>query len=136
MTTVELKVIRVVGAAIFDDQGRCLVTRRSAAMSQPDTWEFPGGKVERGESPQAALVREIREELDVEIEVGELLSVGMAPKSTSEQIRLDVYAAKLLSGSITLREHAEYRWCSVEELAELEWSAADVAIMEHLTSAL
>ncbi|MDF3070031.1 MAG: ADP-ribose pyrophosphatase [Polyangiaceae bacterium] len=94
-------------------------------MRLPGKWEFPGGKVEPDEAPEAALVREIREELGVLIEVGARLGTGRAPAGDSV-IELDVYAARLVAGELSLVEHSQVIWVSAEELAELDWAEADV----------
>ncbi|MCA9626006.1 MAG: NUDIX domain-containing protein, partial [Myxococcales bacterium] len=83
--------MEVVGAAIVE-AGRCLVARRSATMSSPHAWEFPGGKVEAGESPTEALVRELDEELGVTVKVDQLLGVGEA-EAGRRRVRLEVYGA-------------------------------------------
>ncbi len=130
--TAELRVIRVVGAAIFDEEGRCLVTRRSASMSNPGKWEFPGGKIESGETPEQALAREIEEELSLEIEVGAWVGVGMVRADARTQIRLDVYRAKVVSGELELSEHDASKWLVPQEFDAVEWAAADVPIVEVL----
>ena len=94
-------------------------------MSLAGKWEFPGGKVEVGESPAAALAREIQEELGVVILVGELLGTGTANAGT-KIIRLDVYGARMVSGSVVLREHSEVRWATPDELLDFDWAEADV----------
>jgi 8-oxo-dGTP diphosphatase len=120
-------VVQVVGAAIIED-GRCLVARRGPGMSLAGRWEFPGGKLERGESPAAALEREIREELGAEVEVGDMLGRGESLVE-SRRIQLDVFAASLRSGAIRPREHSEVRWIDPRELDGLEWSDADVPVL-------
>lgn len=118
------QVVHVVAAAIAR-AGRCLVAERGPGMRLPGKWEFPGGKVEPGEAPEAALVREIREELGVQIEVGALLGTGSAPAG-DKTIRLDVYAARLLLGEPSLSEHSRVVWASADELATFDWAEADV----------
>jgi 8-oxo-dGTP diphosphatase len=119
-----MTVVRVVGAAICE-QGKCLVAQRGPSMSNPGKWEFPGGKVEVAESDAEALVREIGEELGLLIEVGARLAVGSA-QIGGKRIDLIVYAASVVSGDLTLREHARARWLSADELPELDWAEADV----------
>ena len=102
-------------------------------MSLAGKWEFPGGKVEANESAPAALAREILEELGVVIVVGELLGTGTASVG-SKVVRLDVYEARIVSGSIVLREHSEVRWVTADELHEFDWSEADVPSVPQVTA--
>ncbi len=123
--------LHVVGAAIVRD-GACLAAQRG-----PDAprcalqWEFPGGKVEADEAPEAALRREIREELTVEIEVGPWLGRG-TDDSDGVVIALDVFVARLVSGEVRLTEHHRYGWFCAEEIDSLEWAAADQPILPAL----
>ena len=128
------KSTHVVGAAIIQDT-RCLVARRGPGMSLAGKWEFPGGKVERGESPASALEREIHEELGAKIEVGDKLGRGESLVG-STRIQLDVFAAGLGSGTIHPREHSEVRWAEAHELDELEWANADVPLLPAVRARL
>jgi 8-oxo-dGTP diphosphatase len=94
-------------------------------MSLTGKWEFPGGKVEPGELPEAALARELAEELSVDVHVGPFLARGSA-KSGDKLIQLDVYAAVLQQGEPVPREHQEVRWLGADELCNLDWAEADV----------
>ncbi len=98
-----------------------------------DGWEFPGGKVEPGETEEQAAVREIREELDLEIKVG--ASLGPAV-DISERYRLHVYLATIVAGEPVLREHAELRWFAADELDESEWLAPDRPFVRELLNRL
>lgn len=126
--------LHVVGAAILRD-AECLVVQRAGAMSSPLKWEFPGGKVEIGETPEAALRREILEELALEIEVGDQLGRGTVPGSRGG-IVLDVYRATLTGGQLELREHRRGRWLGAEELGTLDWAAADVPVVPAVAALL
>ncbi len=119
--------LHVVGAAIFRND-LCLIAQRGQAMSLPGKWEFPGGKVEANESPEAALVREAAEELGVRVRVGPFLARGTAP-SGARLIQLDVYAAELMSGEPIPCEHAEVRWVGNEALADFDWAEADLPVV-------
>lgn len=131
-----MKTVHVVGAAIVRG-GACLVAQRSSTMSSPGKWEFPGGKVEADETPQAALVREIQEELGLDIDVGAFLGRGTAQVGT-RLIALDVFAARVIGGALGLREHAQIVWATEGTLGALDWADADVpvldAVREHLRS--
>jgi 8-oxo-dGTP diphosphatase len=119
----------VVGVAVVRD-GLVLAAYRPG----PDGgWEFPGGKVEPGETEEQAAVREIREELDLEIKVG--VSLG-PPVGISDRYRLHVYLASIVAGEPVLREHAELRWFARDELDESEWLVPDRPFVRELRTQL
>lgn len=126
--------IHVVGAAIVRD-GQVLCAQRSASMALPNKWEFPGGKIEAGESPQAALSREIFEELGVEVDVGAFVARGHHEQS-HVVITLDVYLARYLRGDWFAREHSELRWVGPDELSSLDWAEADLPAVDALLAIL
>ncbi|PZF87736.1 (deoxy)nucleoside triphosphate pyrophosphohydrolase, partial [Micromonospora endophytica] len=116
----------IVGAAIIED-GRVLACARSAPPEVAGKWEFPGGKVEPGESETAALVRECAEELAVRVEIGE--RVGRNVKMAHGRSVLKVYAARLLHGDRPQAlEHSDLRWLSATELDTVPWLPADAPI--------
>jgi len=104
-------------------------------MSAPLAWEFPGGKVEPGEDPRAALARELREELGIEVNVGELAGSGRA-QSGGRTIVLDVYFAQIASGEPHPHEHAAVRWLGPEELLALVWAEPDVPVVARVMERL
>ena len=118
--------------ALIERAGRVLVAQRPAGKAQALKWEFPGGKIEPGEAPAAALVREIREELQVAIEPGAQLSDAMHDYGPFA-ITLTPFRATLAEGTAEPRatEHAALRWCAPEELRALDWAPADVPIVEE-----
>jgi len=122
----------IVGAAIIED-GRVLACARSEPPEFAGRWEFPGGKVEPGETEEQAAVREIREELDLEIKVGP--SLGPAVDISSEY-RLHVYLGTVVAGDPVLREHAELRWFAAGELDESEWLVPDRPFVRELRDRL
>ncbi|MBL6277655.1 (deoxy)nucleoside triphosphate pyrophosphohydrolase [Micromonospora fiedleri] len=120
----------IVGAAIIED-GRVLACARSAPPEVAGMWEFPGGKVEPGESETAALARECVEELGVRVEVGE--RVGRNVRMAHGRSVLKVYAARLLHGDRPRAlEHSEIRWLSATELDTVTWLPADTPIVTAL----
>ena len=120
----------VVGAAIISE-GRLLAAQRSAPPDLAGLWEFPGGKVEPGESPEGALVRECDEELGVRVEVGTLLGEVPVPVGV-----LQVYRASLLVGVPVAREHAALRWLGPGELFAVPWIPVDLELVGQLATEL
>jgi 8-oxo-dGTP diphosphatase len=125
--------IDVVAGLILDPAGRLLACKRPEGKHLGGKWEFPGGKVEEGEDPVAALVRELEEELGIFVEAGKALTpvvwdYGRGP------IRLHPFVCTVASGEPHPHEHEEIRWCRAEELGALDWAAADVPILEEWRS--
>ncbi len=100
-------------------------------MSHPLKWEFPGGKIENGETPESALIREIKEELSVEIETGQALG-SVKFNYPGKSIELIPFLALIKSGEISLTEHQAFRWLQKDELQSLDWAEADIPIIEGL----
>jgi 8-oxo-dGTP diphosphatase len=123
--------LHVVGAAITRGH-QCLIAQRGPHSTLPGKWEFPGGKVEPGESPTAALTREIAEELGLEISVGRFLASGTATVG-ARVISLDVYAATIIAGTVSLREHAQVVWANADDLPKYDWAEADVPCLGPVT---
>ena len=124
-----MKTIRVV-AAIIRERGRIFATQRGYGPYK-DGWEFPGGKIEPGETPEEALKREIREELDAEISVEE--PAGRVEYDYPEfHLSMDCFFCTLRSGSLTLKEHEAARWLATEELDSVSWLPADLSLIEKL----
>ena len=122
--------IDVVCALIENAQGQLLACKRTEASHLGGHWEFPGGKVETGESRPEALAREIHEELQVEIKVG----ASMQPVEWTDghiSIRLVPFRCELISGEPQAHDHEEIRWCDAEELKDLHWAPADIPILEE-----
>lgn len=118
------KQIHVVGAVILMD-GLVLCAQRGEQGSLPGLWEFPGGKIEPGESPAIALEREIAEELSCVIEVGDLITTT-AHEYDFGTVHLTTFYCRLASGTPTASEHAAIMWLAPADLATLEWAPADI----------
>ena len=127
-----MKTIEVVAAVIFDEQGRIFATQRGYGEWK-DWWEFPGGKMEAGETPEAALKREIREELSAEISVGRLLGT-VEHDYPAFHLTMHCYLCSLLSDALRLNEHEAARWLAKEELDGVRWLPADLQLIEQLKS--
>lgn len=129
----ERKTIRVV-AAIIRDEDKIFVTQRGHGEFKGG-WEFPGGKIEAGETPEEALVREVREELDTEIIVGELVET-VEYDYPAFHLSMDCFWAQVVSGELVLKEHAAARWLTKDELGSVEWLPADVGLIEILKESM
>lgn len=120
--------IDVTCAIIINDK-KILVTQRSEKMSLPLKWEFPGGKVEKNETPEKCIIREIKEELNLEIEIENKLE-SKTFNYEGFSINLIPFIAKKLSGDVSLIEHKSFLWLEVGDLKNLDWAAADIPILE------
>jgi 8-oxo-dGTP diphosphatase len=118
-----------VTCGIIEQDGCVLAAQRSRAMAMPLKWEFPGGKIKPGETPEHCLCREIAEELAVKVAVHHALAekTHAYPEFT---IILYPFVCSIISGTIVLREHAAVTWLPREELASLDWAAADRPVLE------
>jgi len=127
--------MEVVAAVIIRD-GKILCVHRPENTKEYVSlkWEFPGGKVEVGESREEALVREIREELSVDIEVSEFL-MTVEHAYPDFHLTMHVFKCVLDQGEITLNEHVDLKWLAVEELDSLDWAAADIPVVKSLMQA-
>ena len=126
-----MKTINVV-AAIIRDGNRIFATQRGYGPYK-DGWEFPGGKIESGESPQDALKREILEELDTVIEVGEKL-ITVEYDYPDFHLHMDCFWAKVIEGNLVLKEHEAAKWLAPSELHSVRWLPADEQIIDILST--
>ena len=123
--------INVVAAVIKNEDGKILITQRNLQKSQGGLWEFPGGKIEPDETRENAIVREIKEELDIEIEVERYLSEKVF-NYPEKDINLIALECKKIDGNIKLLEHEDYKWVNNSELENFEFAPADIFIVERL----
>ena len=128
-----MKTVRV-AAAIIRHENRIFATQRGYGEFK-DGWEFPGGKVEPGETPQEALVREIREELDTEIEVQELFETVEYDYPTFH-LSMDCLFCTVKSGALVLKEHEAAKWLTEETLDSVDWLPADKGLVEGIRAYL
>lgn len=133
-----MKTIRVVAAVIcaVDEEGRPLIFATQRGYGEfKGGWEFPGGKIEVGETPQEALRREIMEELDTEIAVGELIET-VEYDYPKFHLSMDCFWCEVVSGDLILKEAEEARWLTAETLDEVDWLPADKGLVERLRELL
>lgn len=119
-----------VTCAIIERDGLILAAQRSEAMSMPLKWEFPGGKIDPGESPEDCLQRELREEMSIHVGIERSLptSTHQYPKFV---ITLYPFICSLKTEEIILQEHAAVVWLPPEELETLDWAEADLPVLQH-----
>ncbi len=125
-----MKNIHVAAAVILQDL-KVFVARRKDAGELALKWEFPGGKLEAGESGEQAIIREIREELSITVAVQRHF-LQVSHQYTSFFLTMDAYLCSIEEGTITLSEHVNCRWVDASELMELDWAAADIPIAQNL----
>ena len=122
--------IEVVAAMIRDGE-RALLCRRPPEKAQGGKWEFPGGKIEAGETGAEALARECREELDVQLDVGEALA-DVVQDYPGKRVHLTLYAARIAAGEPRKLEHSDIRWVPVEEIKTYDLCPADARLLQLL----
>lgn len=128
-----MKTIQVV-AAIIRQENKIFATQRGYGEFK-DGWEFPGGKMESGETPKQALAREIREELDTEIEVGELIDT-VEYDYPKFHLTMHCFWCTVISGDLVLKEHEAARWLTKDTLDSVAWLPADLGLVEKIRKIL
>lgn len=129
-----MKTIRVVAAIIrsTNENGEPIIFATQRGYGDfKGGWEFPGGKIEEGETPEEALVREIKEELETKIVVGNLIDT-IEFDYTTFHLSMDCFWAEIMSGDLVLKEHEAAKWLKKEELDSVEWLPADITLVEAI----
>jgi 8-oxo-dGTP diphosphatase len=125
-----------VACAIIEQEGAVLAAQRSATMTLPLKWEFPGGKIEAGESPEECLIRELMEELGISV----FIDAALSPATHSYPdltVTLYPFTCRLAGGIITPHEHHALKWIEPERMPELDWAAADLPVIcEYMATAV
>ena len=129
-----MKTIRVVAAIMKEtnEKGEPVIFATQRGYGEfKGGWEFPGGKIEEGETPKQALIREIREELETEIAVGELMDT-IEYDYPAFHLSMDCFWAEIVSGNLVLKEHEAAKWLTKAELDSVEWLPADITLIEKI----
>lgn len=130
----ERRRVEVVAALIFNEEGRVLAVK-CPEHKHDGGWEFPGGKIEAGETAEHAVAREIAEELGVQISVGALLHT-VEWDYPAFHLSMQCFVCHLSGGVIQLREHSDFRWLGVADLESVSWLPADVDVLPHVAGLL
>ena len=133
-----MKTVKVVAAVITacNENGEKIIFATQRGYGEfKDGWEFPGGKVEPGETPQEALKREIMEELETEIKVGDLIETIEYDYPTFH-LSMDCFWAEIVKGDLILREHEAAKWLTKEQLGSVDWLPADLGLVEKVRAGM
>lgn len=133
-----MKTIKVVAAVIKaeNEQGETVIFATQRGYGDyKGGWEFPGGKIEEGETPQNALVREIGEELDTEIEVGDLIDT-IEYDYPKFHLSMNCYWCRVVQGNLVLKEHQAAKWLTKERLRDVDWLPADITLIDLIEKSL
>jgi len=133
-----MKIIRVVAAVIkaVNEKGEPIIFATQRGYGDfKGGWEFPGGKIEDGETTQKALKREIMEELDTEISVGELIDT-IEYDYPDFHLSMDCFWCEIVKGDLVLKEHEDARWLTKEQLGDVKWLPADITLIERIRKAI
>lgn len=119
-------------AAILQKEEKILIAKKRKGKPLAGFWEFPGGKIEIGEIPEEALIRELKEEMDIEIEVNKYIGESVYDYGNNKIVSLKGYTATIKDGEIKLSDHDEYRWITLEEIQEYNMAPADIPLINFI----
>jgi len=128
--TIMPEIIKVT-AAILEKDGRIIIAQRKSSDHLSGKWELPGGKIEPGETPEECLARELKEEFDIDVIIGEFLGSNVHHYDHIS-IELMAYRASWVGGTISMNDHKAYRWVTVDQLSDFEFAPADVPFVKML----
>lgn len=132
-----MKIVLVAACALVDSDGRVLIARRPEGKSMAGLWEFPGGKIEEGERPEQTLIRELKEELDIDVAEACLAPLTFASHDYGTfHLLMPLYVCRRWQGSLVAREHQALAWVRPVRLGEYPMPAADVPLIAHLRDLL
>ncbi len=133
MTSTGIKIVLVVAAALMDADNRILIARRPEGASLVGLWEFPGGKINAGETPEMALVRELEEELGIEADPASFTAAGFASHQYPDfHLLMPLFICRSWQGEIEAKEHSALEWVSVHDLDNYPMPPADVPLVAQL----
>lgn len=119
-------------AAILKKDNKILIARKKQGKSLAGYWEFPGGKIEKGETPEESLKRELMEEMNIKIEMLEYVGESIYDYGNNTVINLKGFLAEIIEGDITLIDHDKYLWVTVDEAKSYKLAPADIPLLEKL----
>ena len=119
-------------AAILEKGDKILIAKKKEGKPLAGFWEFPGGKVENGETLEKALIRELKEEMDIEIEIKDYVGESIHDYGDNKIVSLKGYTAIIKSGNIRLSDHDEYRWVRLEEIDNYNIAPADIPLIDFM----
>lgn len=123
--------IKVV-AAILKKEDKILIAKKREGKPIAGMWEFPGGKIEEGETPEESLIRELREEMDIKIKVKEYVGESIYDYGDGKVISLKGFTAEIVEGDIKLTDHDEYKWVTLEEIYNYKVAPADIPLISKI----
>ena len=119
-------------AAILEKEDKILIAKKRKGKPLAGLWEFPGGKVEEGETLEKALIRELKEEMDIEIEIKDYIGESVYDYGEDIIVSLKGYTAVIKSGNIKLSDHDEYKWVSLDEIHNYNIAPADIPLIDFI----